>query len=159
MFQRNLPLVLVIASLLLTACKSDAEKARDLYAHAQESKRQGKRTEAAFMLLRLSAEFPQTPEGAEALRFFDDLKRAQRPVTERRLKDVLATSLEQFRMHCGRYPSAAEGLWALAANPGVKGWNGPYFVSQYPSTARALAMFEYRLTPEGVPDLRTSRSD
>jgi hypothetical protein len=152
------PLILVLA-LLLTGCKSDAEKARMLYGQAQEQMHQSKRTEALFTFIRLAHEFPQTPEGAEARRFVEDLRRAQQPITERRLNDVLATSLEQFRMHCGRYPTGAEGLRALAANPGVKGWNGPYFVSQYPPTARALAMFEYRLTPEGVPDLRTSRSD
>ena len=39
---------------------------------------------------------------------------------------ALRTALEAFREDCGRYPSAAEGLQALAMPPGVPGWEGPY---------------------------------
>lgn len=39
---------------------------------------------------------------------------------------VLRTALRVFREDCGRFPSSAEGLSALAADPGVRGWRGPY---------------------------------
>ena len=39
---------------------------------------------------------------------------------------VLRTKLECFRRDCGRYPADAEGLWALALNPGATNWGGPY---------------------------------
>ena len=39
---------------------------------------------------------------------------------------VLRTALTVFREDCGRFPSSAEGLAALAADPGVRGWRGPY---------------------------------
>ncbi|MEI8243267.1 MAG: type II secretion system protein GspG [bacterium] len=39
---------------------------------------------------------------------------------------VLRTQLECFRRDCGRYPTEAEGLWALVLNPGLTNWFGPY---------------------------------
>ena len=37
------------------------------------------------------------------------------------------TPLTAYRIHMGSYPSTAEGLQALIANPGSKpGWSGPY---------------------------------
>ncbi len=39
---------------------------------------------------------------------------------------VMRTKLECFRRDCGRYPTEHEGLWALALNPGVTNWRGPY---------------------------------
>ncbi len=39
---------------------------------------------------------------------------------------VIRTKLECFHRDCGRYPTEQEGLWALALNPGVTNWRGPY---------------------------------
>jgi general secretion pathway protein G len=41
---------------------------------------------------------------------------------------ALGMALDAFEVDCGRYPTAAEGLQALVAQPagGVKGWGGPY---------------------------------
>jgi type II secretion system protein G len=36
-------------------------------------------------------------------------------------------SLQKYRLDCGEYPIPRAGLQALLTNPGVKGWNGPYF--------------------------------
>src|SRR5277367_4723802 len=36
-------------------------------------------------------------------------------------------ALEEYRLDCGEYPNPRIGLQALLTNPGVKGWNGPYF--------------------------------
>lgn len=39
----------------------------------------------------------------------------------------IGAGLDLFRLDVGRYPSQAEGLRALVAQPaGVGGWNGPY---------------------------------
>lgn len=40
----------------------------------------------------------------------------------------LATALGRYRFHVGSYPSEAQGLLALMANPGEEGWNGPYII-------------------------------
>ena len=43
-------------------------------------------------------------------------------------------ALEIFRLDTGRYPSTAEGLQALVAQPGaVSGWNGPYLKGGLPN--------------------------
>ena len=43
-------------------------------------------------------------------------------------------ALEIFRLDTGRYPSTAEGLQALVAQPGaVSGWNGPYLTGGLPN--------------------------
>ncbi len=40
---------------------------------------------------------------------------------------MVATSLDQLRMDCGRYPSTREGLDALLQKPqSFDGWRGPY---------------------------------
>jgi hypothetical protein len=36
-------------------------------------------------------------------------------------------ALEKYRLDCGEYPDSGMGLQALITNPGVKGWNGPYY--------------------------------
>ncbi|AIE87566.1 type II secretion system major pseudopilin GspG [Fimbriimonas ginsengisoli] len=39
----------------------------------------------------------------------------------------LSSALEAFKLDCGRYPTADEGLTALQVAPGdVQGWKGPY---------------------------------
>ena len=42
--------------------------------------------------------------------------------------DVLAEALGRYRFHTGRFPTAKQGLAALARYPGpqVQGWDGPY---------------------------------
>lgn len=38
----------------------------------------------------------------------------------------LAGILDIYRLDVGQYPTTAQGLQALNADPGVPGWNGPY---------------------------------
>lgn len=43
-------------------------------------------------------------------------------------------ALEIFRLDTGRYPTTAEGLQALVAQPGaITGWNGPYLKGGLPN--------------------------
>jgi type II secretion system protein G len=49
---------------------------------------------------------------------------------------VLRFKLECFRRDCGRYPTEQEGLWALALNPGVTNWRGPYLTKIPPDLWR-----------------------
>ena len=46
--------------------------------------------------------------------------------------DVLATALGRYRFHTGEWPTPETGLRALQADPGVKGWLGPYLVELHP---------------------------
>lgn len=39
---------------------------------------------------------------------------------------ALETALTVYHMDCGTWPTKEQKLIALAANPGEKGWNGPY---------------------------------
>jgi general secretion pathway protein G len=42
----------------------------------------------------------------------------------------IATALDLFQLDVGRYPTQAEGLAALAVNPGIAKWEGPYLKSK-----------------------------
>ena len=42
------------------------------------------------------------------------------------------TALERYKADCGQYPTNLDGLDALAASPGVRGWRGPYSASDIP---------------------------
>jgi len=73
---------------------------------------------------------------------------------------VLRTELECFRRDCGRYPTDAEGLWALVLNPGLTNWCGPYVTKVPPDLWRH--QYFYRCTnntveiwssgPDGLPN-------
>ena len=41
--------------------------------------------------------------------------------------ELIEENLEKYRGDTGRYPTTEEGLNAFISNPGVTGWNGPYF--------------------------------
>ncbi len=47
--------------------------------------------------------------------------------------ELLGQALDQFRLDVGRYPTTQEGLNALAANPGVEKWEGPYLKKGLPA--------------------------
>ncbi len=47
--------------------------------------------------------------------------------------EMLGSALDAFRLDVGRYPTTAEGLNALMANPGIDGWNGPYLKKALPN--------------------------
>ena len=40
--------------------------------------------------------------------------------------ELLAASLDQYRLDVGSYPSSGEGLEALVRSSGAANWNGPY---------------------------------
>ena len=56
---------------------------------------------------------------------FKELQRAKEDATVAEL-DAIKAGLEEFFADTGRFPSEAEGLQALVADPGVSGWSGPY---------------------------------
>jgi general secretion pathway protein G len=47
--------------------------------------------------------------------------------------ELLGQALDQFRLDTGHYPTTAEGLNALMANPGVQAWDGPYLQKAVPN--------------------------
>lgn len=46
--------------------------------------------------------------------------------------ELLGQALDQFRLDTGRYPTTQEGLNALAVNPGIDKWEGPYLKKALP---------------------------
>jgi general secretion pathway protein G len=66
-------------------------------------------------------------EGKQSL-----LAKQRRELMARRELDLYAKSLEIFYADFGRYPSAKEGLAALARRPStLAGWRGPYIEGDY----------------------------
>ena len=47
--------------------------------------------------------------------------------------ELLGQALDQFRLDTGRYPTTSEGLNALAADPGLPNWDGPYLKKVVPN--------------------------
>lgn len=47
-------------------------------------------------------------------------------VTETKVKDAFEEVFNRFKDDTGRFPTTAEGFEALARNPGIDGWKGPY---------------------------------
>jgi general secretion pathway protein G len=50
--------------------------------------------------------------------------------TARSQIELLKLALEELRIDTGDYPSTAQGLGALVANPGMEHWDGPYLQKQ-----------------------------
>lgn len=46
---------------------------------------------------------------------------------------LLGQALDQMRLDTGRYPTSQEGLTALATNPGIDNWEGPYLSKGLPN--------------------------
>lgn len=46
--------------------------------------------------------------------------------------ELLGQALDQYRLDTDRYPTTDEGLDALVASPGTKGWDGPYLRKALP---------------------------
>jgi len=46
---------------------------------------------------------------------------------------LLGQALDQFKLETGRYPTTSEGLNALAVNPGITNWDGPYLKKAVPN--------------------------
>lgn len=40
-------------------------------------------------------------------------------------------ALDRFQADCGCFPTTAEGLSALVKDPGVAGWQGPYWQGDF----------------------------
>jgi general secretion pathway protein G len=47
--------------------------------------------------------------------------------------ELLGAALDQYRLDVGAYPTGAQGLGALQANPNVTNWNGPYLKRAVPA--------------------------
>lgn len=120
------PLLLAFSE---TACTSDTEKARTMLNRGYQLIREEKGDEAAKAFEEVLSLYPQTAEATEASKLLIERKALMAAANERVKKtQVLAakTALEAFKLDCGRYPTQQEGLAALTADPGVKGWSGPY---------------------------------
>ncbi len=47
--------------------------------------------------------------------------------------ELIGQGLDHFRLDVGRYPTTQEGLNALATNPGIEKWEGPYLKKALPN--------------------------
>jgi len=65
------------------------------------------------------------------------------------VRDDLWAALGTFQLDCRRYPTEAERLDALLKDPGIDGWDGPYWPAH---RTENLAMCRYRVV-RGEPEL------
>lgn len=52
--------------------------------------------------------------------------------TEMQLSNI-RNALMSFESDCHRFPTAAEGLLVLVTNSGIRGWKGPYLMTNAPA--------------------------
>jgi general secretion pathway protein G len=66
--------------------------------------------------------------------------------------ESLSSALDLFYMDTGRYPSASEGLNALAQRPsGIETWNGPYLKGERVPLDPWGHAYQYRMAVEHNP--------
>ncbi|MCL5023133.1 MAG: type II secretion system major pseudopilin GspG [Nitrospirae bacterium] len=63
-----------------------------------------------------------------APKLFNQLRKGQYEAAKAQLASI-EQGLDKFRLDVGRYPTTEEGLNALATNPGIDNWDGPYVKS------------------------------
>jgi type II secretion system protein G len=61
--------------------------------------------------------------------------------------EAFLAALEHYKVDCKQYPTTIEGLDALASNPGVKGWRGPYLTQDIPLDPWGN-QYRYEYSPE-----------
>ncbi len=87
---------------------------------------------------------------------FKELQRAKEEATVAELQ-AIKSGLEDFFADTGRFPTEAEGLLALVADPGVTGWSGPYVGGGHRNPSEEVASdafgsnYLYDLTPTTNP--------
>jgi general secretion pathway protein G len=64
-------------------------------------------------------------------RFFGKVEKATQSAAKTEV-EMLGQALDLFKLDTGRYPTTAEGLNALTANPGIPNWDGPYLKKALP---------------------------
>lgn len=65
-------------------------------------------------------------------RFFGKVEKATQSAAKTEI-EMLGQALDLFKLDTGRYPTTAEGLNALMANPGIPNWDGPYLKKALPA--------------------------
>lgn len=65
-------------------------------------------------------------------KFFGTKEKARQKTAKTQI-EMLMVAMEAFRVDVGRYPTQQEGLAALAADPGVKKWDGAYLKMAVPN--------------------------
>jgi general secretion pathway protein G len=65
-------------------------------------------------------------------RIFPQLGKGKQSAAKAQI-ELIGQALDQFRLDTGRYPTTQEGLNALATNPGVDKWDGPYLKKGLPN--------------------------
>lgn len=64
-------------------------------------------------------------------RMFGKLGMAKQKTAKTQI-EMLMSALDAYRLDVGAYPSTQEGLEALARNPGIENWHGPYLAKDVP---------------------------
>ncbi|MDA8091396.1 MAG: type II secretion system major pseudopilin GspG [Nitrospiraceae bacterium] len=65
-------------------------------------------------------------------RLFSKLGKGKQVAAKAQIK-LFDQALDQYRLDTGDYPTTEQGLNALAVNPGVESWDGPYLKKGIPN--------------------------
>ncbi len=69
-------------------------------------------------------------------RFAGQGEEARKTSADSQIKSMFGTALDTYEVHCGKYPTTAQGLDALrtepTSDPKPKDWKGPYLKSDVP---------------------------
>lgn len=77
----------------------------------------------------------------------------------RRSLSVTAQAMTYYRVHTRSWPAQDQGLWALARNPGVDNWRGPYINAPYLDPWDEPFVYTMPLSPFEAPVLYSCGPD
>ena len=87
---------------------------------------------------------------AVAIPVMSEARNARVAVTKTQIAAFLV-ALGRYQSDVGEFPTESQGLQALRINPGVPGWNGPYYPRDVPVDPWG-APYRYRLV-SGLPQV------
>ncbi|MEG1788721.1 MAG: type II secretion system protein GspG [Kiritimatiellia bacterium] len=72
---------------------------------------------------------------------------------------VLAQAMTYYRVHTKSWPSQQQGLWALARNPKIANWKGPYINAPFRDPWKNPYVYQMPLSPFDAPTLFSCGAD
>ncbi len=77
----------------------------------------------------------------------------------RRSLAVVAQAMTYYRVHTKSWPAQNQGLWALARNPGVDNWRGPYINAPFLDPWKQPFVYIMPVSPFETPELYSTGPD
>jgi hypothetical protein len=109
-------IMVIVISISLSGCKSNDEKATELYNKALTAGREGREEDAMQLFEKIVDKYPTTQVAIDANQVLSARTLVEEATQEIR-KESITMALQLYRLDNGVYPSTEQGLNALIAPP------------------------------------------